>query len=135
MLEPDLLQVLLSIFALKKVAENQLVLVDSLLGYDQSERPSHLIVESEGLVHLQRARGRWRHLVHVHILLLALSRVPTEGFGAEGAPHDPSHEKLVRERVAIQDRSDIIFELIRVYTRCTDGHFKDRFEPLHLNIT
>ena len=55
MLEPDLLQVLLCIFALKKVPENQLILVDGLLGNDQSEGPSHLIVESEGLVHLERA--------------------------------------------------------------------------------
>lgn len=134
-LEPDLLQVLLRIFALKKVAENQLVLVDGLFGNDQSEGPAHLIVESEGLVHLKSARGRRRHLVHVHILLLALCCVSTEGFGAEGTPHNPSHEKLVRKRVPIQDWGDIVFELIRVHTRCTDSHFKDGLKPLHLNIT
>ena len=64
----------------------------------------------------QSAGARRRHFVHVHALLLALRRIPTEGFRAERPPHNPRHKQLVAQCVPVQDRSDIIFELILIHT-------------------
>lgn len=77
------------------MAEDELVFVDSFLGDYQGQRPPHLIVKGEGLVDLQSARGGWRYLVHIHVLLLALGCIPAEGLRAEGSAHYPSYEKLI----------------------------------------
>jgi len=62
---------------------------------------------------LQCARGR-RYFVHIHVVLLALMCVSTEGFGSKSTPGDPSDKELVTKSVAVQYASYIVFEGIGV---------------------
>lgn len=78
-LEPDLLEMLLGILTLEQVAEDKLILVDGLFRHDQGQGPAHLVIEGEGLMDFQSARGLWRHPVEIILLLWCCASVSTEG--------------------------------------------------------
>lgn len=78
-LEPDLLEMLLGILTLEQVAEDKLILVDGLFRHDQGQGPTHLVIEGEGLMDFQSARGLWRHPVEIILLLWCCASVSTEG--------------------------------------------------------
>jgi len=114
-LKPHILEVLLNVLALQQVSEDQLVLVDGLLGDNQSQGPLHFVVQSECFVDFHRPRALSADVEHVaRCLARALVDLTgaSECFVAKSTTRDPSNEELLRDTVAIQLTSHVVFKLI-----------------------
>ena len=119
---PRSFQTGLNIFLKEKMSENKLILVDGLLGYNETEWPLHIVVEGQRLVHFHHSRLLTEvvELLLIHILVLTKSL----------ARSHTGYEELLGDAEFVEDTGDIVLVLVPSTTRCPDCHIQVRVELL-----
>lgn len=121
---PRFLETGLHVLLEKEVSEYQLVLVDGFFGNDQTQGPLHVVFDGKRLVdfHDSRLLAEMTQVLLIHLVLTAASKCLSARY--------PGHEQLLRDSELIQFAGHVIFVLIRIHTRCPNGHLEIGIELL-----